>query len=144
MNLVDIQISGFEKVEENIAKVIRQLSPEQIEGVLLEGANVIGQAAINLAPIGPTGNLKRSIVAKVLQRNSPGEAAPAITAVDYRIAPHAHLIEFGHLIKRGKRGKSTGFVEPHPFMRPAWDATKDQVAGAIVEEFHSLIEEAPG
>src|SRR3989304_1051326 len=101
---VEIQIEGFEKVGDNIEKVIQKLAPEQLESVLLQGANVIGQAAINLAPLGPTGNLKRSIVAKLLRRNSPGEPAPAITAVDYRIAPHAHLVEFGHLTRTGKTG----------------------------------------
>lgn len=40
-------------------------------------------------------------------------------------APHAHLVEFGHvLVRGGKRyqgGVEIGFVPAHPFLRPAVD-----------------------
>lgn len=51
--------------------------------------------------------------------------------------PKGHLVEFGHLLVRGKRltkrrryatgQRVIGHVPAHPFMRPAWDATKEQV-----------------
>lgn len=46
--------------------------------------------------------------------------------------PHAHLIEFGHQIVKGTRGggnrRVVGFAPAHPFMRPAWDKHRAQLA----------------
>ncbi len=39
---------------------------------------------------------------------------------------YAHLVEFGHIIKRGN--KQVGHVPPRPFMRPAWDAAGGEAA----------------
>jgi len=42
-----------------------------------------------------------------------------------KVAPHDHLIEFGHRIVRGK--KTVGFVPPKPFLRPAFENNKQEV-----------------
>lgn len=76
-------------------------------------------------------------------------------------APHAHLVEFGHWLKRGKssrgkvlshqvvrgsqgrivrhditrgpatRGRVIGRVAPKPFLRPAWDAHAASMPGRV-------------
>lgn len=46
----------------------------------------------------------------------------------------AHLIEFGTAPRHTKSGHYTGQVTPHPFMRPAWDATKYQALEIIKKE----------
>lgn len=45
--------------------------------------------------------------------------------------PHAHLVEFG-----------TEKMPPQPFMRPAWDAEKDQVLKLIRDELGNEIDKA--
>jgi len=136
------EIIGMEELENNIEKVKAQLTADQIEPVLLQGANIIAQAAINNAPTGPTGNLKRGIIAKTLTRTSD-QPAPAIAAIDYRIAPHAHLVEFGHFQTKKKGGPAVKYVAPHPFFRPAWDTNKEAVCEAITDELKNMIEGAP-
>ena len=150
---MEFELKGVEDVQENIQSVIDSLSPEQIEEVLLSGADTVAGSIRSYAPIAkkghykiggknstflagvrvyvPPGNLKRSIVSKTLQRKG-NKAAPAIAAVDYRIAPHAHLVEYG-----------TVRAAPHPFFRPGYDAVKDGVAADITEQFKTIIEEAP-
>ena len=69
--------------------------------------------------------------------------------------PHAHLVEFGHLqvaardegavAMRGKKGsrklkrvktkRVVGHVPAHPFMRPAFDTTKDAAAKVVLRAF---------
>lgn len=44
---------------------------------------------------------------------------------------HGHLLEYGHVLKRGK--KQFGRVRPYPFMRPAFDQTQKQVQVRIVD-----------
>lgn len=57
---------------------------------------------------------------------------------------HAHLVEFGHRLVKGKndarKGKKAtviGFVPPKPFFRPAVEATK----GQVLKQFHAAVAE---
>ena len=73
------------------------------------------------APLGPTGNLKRSPVAK---KYPPY----AIAGVDRKIAPHAHLVEFG-----------TSHSAAHPFLRPSIMQFKDKVPEYFREDIAKKI-----
>lgn len=56
-------------------------------------------------------------------------------------APHAHLYEFGTAPRyHRKSGKYVGAMMADPFMRPAWDANKDQVLAILKKEVWSEIE----
>lgn len=54
--------------------------------------------------------------------------------------PHAHLLEFGTGERAHKSGKSVGKMPPEPFMRPAWDANKGDMAEAVGRELWTDIE----
>ncbi len=145
-------VIGVEEIQANIQRVIDQLAPEEVESSLLLGAQVIAESARANAPMGETGNLKRSIEAKVIHREQGSVAA--IAAVNYRKGPHAHLVEFGHIAWRGGRRKkkqgralkvkSTGtkFVPAHPFFRPAWDENAETVKEGVLEDLKSKVEGA--
>ncbi|MBL3571970.1 hypothetical protein BV509_12335 [Rhodovulum sulfidophilum] len=47
--------------------------------------------------------------------------------------PHAHLVEFGTVERHLESGGSTGTMPAQPFMRPAWDATREAVLDDIAE-----------
>jgi len=86
-------------------------------------ADIIAEEARQLAPLGPTGNLKRGIVSRVDKTATQfGHSGAAYVWVDYSIAPHAHLVEFG------ARG---GNMPAHPFMRPAVDSKQTEALRAI-------------
>lgn len=74
------------------------------------------------------------------------QTGPDTVTMGRNPARYAHLVEYGHAQVHGGRktkGKSIrkntisgkGFIEPKPFMRPAWDATKDQVYDTIRAQF---------
>lgn len=95
------------------------------------GAGIIAEEARTLAPLGPTGNLKRGIVAKENKKASGfAVVGAAYVGVDYGIAPHAHLVEFG------ARG---GEMPAHPFIRPAVDAKQNEVLRAIEADLTARI-----
>jgi HK97 gp10 family phage protein len=134
---------GQEELEQNLENIIQQFSPDEIEGISLAGAEVIAEEIRTRAPLAkkshykrgtrvlvPPGNLRRGVVAKVMQRIGQ-KAAPAIAAMDYRIAPHAHLVEYG-TVRAG----------PHPFFRPGFDSTKAAAMDVMAEEYANLIDEA--
>ncbi len=65
-----------------------------------------------------TGALKKSIKKKKSKINNLGYIAGAM-------APHAHLLEYGHALVRN--GKVYGHVPAHPFVKPAEEAVKQEV-----------------
>jgi HK97 gp10 family phage protein len=138
---ISIDIEGIEELESQMQRLIGTVSADKVEPILLDAAKVVAKDAKARAPKGETGNLKKGIVAKKTRRKggvsaalglNVGEAAPAITAIDFRKAPHAALVEFGH-----------GGPHPapaHPFFRPAWDANREKVTRQIIDDINNLLE----
>jgi len=140
--MLEIKLKGSKELERTIKKLSRCLDLNEVEKVFLKGAKVIAEDARSRAPKGPTGNLKKAIVAKTLQRIGK-EPAPAIVAVDYRKGPHAHLVEFGTGPRYQKKtGRYVGQMPAKPFFRPAWDRNKDRVLNKIADELEKKVERA--
>jgi len=57
-------------------------------------------------------------------------------------APHAHLVEFGTGPRYQANGKYVGIMTPDPFLRPAWDANKDEVLANLATAIREEIEKA--
>ncbi len=99
-----------------------------------EGGQIMAKAARALAPV-DEGNLRESIdVSGTLSRSQRGEhqkIAEQERFVGPDNRPQGHLREFG----------SDG-NPPHPFMRPAFDQTKDAVLNRIGEALWLGIEKA--
>lgn len=98
-----------------------------------KGADIIADEARRLAPEGPTGNLKRGIVARVDKVHTEfggGHEGHAYVSVNYKIAPHAHLVEYG------ARG---GEMPANPFMRRAQEAKEAEAVSAIDHDLQQRI-----
>jgi HK97 gp10 family phage protein len=110
-----IKISGIKELN----KALEDLN-ETIENAAgdsaMKSAEKIRDRIGQKAPLGPTGNLKRSPVARRY-----GNVAGA--GIDRKIAPHAHLVEFG-----------TSRTPAHPFFRPAIAESKNRVAKNFQED----------
>ncbi len=107
-----VKITGLKATVNAIDKSMQGLNDKAVANKSLQLAKVIAEDARGRAHQGPTGNLKRSLRAVILRGNNP----PAIAAVDRKVAPHAHLIEFG-----------TSRAPAYPFFRPAVDAHADKL-----------------
>lgn len=90
-----------------------------------------------------------SFVVSILKSNAPvyeGNLRNSIEVLPFRrsknaihIGPnyrkggsHAHLVEYGHLTKNGKR------VEGNPFTKKTYEDTKFQVLANVIKEIESL------
>jgi hypothetical protein len=79
---------------------------------------VVGKETIELS-----GGLKKSWKAKKPKDKRPGNPS-VFVAVDRKLGPHGHLVEFGH-----------GGPHPapaHPFVRPTMDRFRGKYAGLMV------------
>ena len=126
----EVKIEGLDKLEANVKKINDSVDKEQTGKILIKQAEIIRDRIRDKAPQGPTGNLKRSPVAKLMPENASYPAI-AIAGIDRKIAPHAHLVEFG-----------TSRAPAHPFFRPAVDECQRQVMNNIKNELKDKIEGA--
>lgn len=113
-----ITVTGTEDVINAVKALMGAMDPKNVAKVLLEGARVIRSEAKRRAPR-LNGLLKSAFKAKISKKNRKTSPS-AWAAVDRKKAPHAHLVEFG-----------TEHSAPHPYLRPAVEGTKDQVATVI-------------
>jgi HK97 gp10 family phage protein len=103
-----------------------------MQRALVEAGQVTADAASQMAPDDPntpSPDLHTSIAAgtrltprqKKLQKRDPSKSfAEAYVGATEEVNAYAHLVEFGDANQ-----------SPQPFLRPAWDSTKDQVLGSI-------------
>lgn len=144
-----IRVEGMTELEASFDTVIRNFSTRDIKKVLTRAAKPLRAKARSLAPIGPTGNLRKSIKTKPLR----GQAVAV--GAQFNIAPHAHLVIRGTDERFRKRGifrvgrvdfglikGSTGEMPDNPFMADAERATIGQVHRIIVQGFKQLLDDA--
>ena len=109
-------LEGFEQLRNTLAIMLLSVKPDEVEPVMLEAADIITQEVKRrYAPHRKTGRLDRACVTKLLQRKGR-MPAPAISAVDQRMAPEAAWLERGTKPRYHKSGKFVGKVKAeYPF-----------------------------
>ncbi len=100
------------------------------------GGSAVRDEAKVRAPV-KTGRLRDSIYLAFKDGQSTESRVVYSISWNARLAPHGHLIEFGHaLIRGGKAGKggvNVGWVPAKPFLRPAYDAVAPRLASIMIE-----------
>lgn len=97
------------------------------------GGKVLRDEAKQQAPV-DTGRLRDSIY--LAFKDDRSNEAQIVYSVSWnaKLAPHGHLIEFGHWhVKGGKGGEPTSWTPAKPFLRPAYDIAKPKAAAAMME-----------
>jgi HK97 gp10 family phage protein len=158
-----VSISGFRELDLALGQLPKSVAKATLVRVLKKAAEPVAEKARQMAPVRPgSGNLKRSISVSTKLKNAVGKAefsaalraglgvsaartalrnarraATGQTFAEIFVgpstqAPHAHFLEFG-----------TSRHGPQPFMRPAWDAEKDNALRIIRQELgHEIIASA--
>ena len=142
---ISISVEGIAELQAEMRKLGDSVAADKVEPLLMEGAQTVRDTAKLAAPVGPTGNLKKSLVAKFLPSIAFDKPRSALAGFDRKKAPHAWLVEFGspgRYAKKGKyKGRYFGPMPANPIMRNAWDSTKDWVLSSIVHGLKKLVEE---
>lgn len=157
-----MKIAGFKELDALLQAMPRQLAGQGVTAGLRKALRPVAAAARSYAP----GSLDESI--QIAPEIKAGQRAQSLLKpgkgrrVMYvgSTAPHAHLVEFGTVErfhakgyisvigKRGRRkaikinGRSTGIMTPDPFLRPAWDANKDEVLATLSKTIREEIAKA--
>lgn len=139
MTLVAIKqtLTGARELEAALRQLPRATAKGVLRRALRKAAAPTATVAEALAPRGATGNLLASIDVRTVLVKSQKKRRPKIGDVELFIGAttpkgaHAHLLEFG-----------TSKMAAQPFLRPAWDSTKQQVLDAIETEIWESLSKA--
>lgn len=137
-NNIDMKVdkASLAKLQENINKIPWYFREEKTRKIRRKGAKKVIDAAkiqVEINQTVDTFRLRDSI--QVINKISKGEdiyVGP--TYAGRKMARHAHLIEFGF-----RHHKSGRFVPPKPFMRPAYELTRQRVVDEMLRETEKLL-----
>jgi HK97 gp10 family phage protein len=134
--MTDTTVIGMENFYKQLAALAKTLSPEVVEPMLMDKGQQLGDAVRDAAPQGITGNLKKGV--KVKQMDKRGDNPKSVIVKSS--APHDHLVEFGTSERYQKTtGRRTGVMPRHPFFRPAYDANKARLYKELYNELQKSV-----
>ena len=127
-----IKVEGVKELKLALDKLGEEIK-DKLQPALHKGAEIVAQKATsnierNTEP--KTGRLSRSMVVKDMPYK---DSMPliSIAAVDRKIVPHAHLIEFG-----------TTKMSARPFLRPALQSSQKEVEELIENTIEEVVNKA--
>ena len=137
---MNIDVHGLDEFEQLLLSVAKEKYPKEAKKEIKKIANLALAAAKTITPRGPTGNLRKGWkLGKVYKRENN------YWAVVKNIAPHAHLLEFGHDIvvggKLGRGGRVVGFVPGKYILERTIRVTESNLPSEIRRWLESLVDE---
>lgn len=114
----DIAVTVDQKALDRAIKRIEQYADRPLhkraQHAYLVGMRLMVRPIRNASPVGPTGNLRRSVAARA-NRLRAGEMAAATVGTRFRVAPHRHLVTEGtkaHSLEAKRPGKKAWSLMP--------------------------------
>lgn len=135
-----MRIEGLDRLMKRFGEISKTygVRGERLEPALMKAARFMRSNIQTEAPVGPTGNLRRSVVAKKFSHSLKDRPA-AFCAIDYRTGPHAHLVEYGTSARAWKSGKSTGIMPANPFFTRGFLKSVSTVNMILKREIQELL-----
>ncbi|RLG44232.1 MAG: hypothetical protein DRN81_04985 [Thermoproteota archaeon] len=148
--MLNLQVTGLREIDNALSMLEVKVGKNYMTRSLTSAAKIVvkdARSRFRNSAVGKntgntprikTGNLVRSI--GVVSRSKKYAAFRLVSPrrSGKNKGYHAHLIEYGH--KKVLWGRKTrGRVRPFPFMRPAYDSTKDAVISEFISKFKSFI-----
>ena len=157
------RLEGLEELDAALDALGEELKSEVLTDALRRAAQPLLDRAKQLAPRSDDPLQKRHLADSIKTSRRGGKRARLLLSVSGAAsilagpsAPHGHLVEFGHAIVVGgkasarltrrdlragkKAGTTIGHVPAHPFMRPAWDSTREEVVNSIKRQIGEALE----
>lgn len=145
--MIRFQITGQTEISKALQGLASAVQKKVAMEAMEEAVQPVVVVARLLAPVGETGRLRDSIGFAVRQYRRGqvtygvigARRGFGVTSADgSRTDPanYAHLVEYGHAVA----GDAVAYVDPHPFLRPAWEATKARVLVILGQAIGSGIE----
>ena len=125
-----LRIDGIEEMRAKLQNILTATSAKAVKEISFKAAEAGKEVIHAITPLGKTGNLRRAIFAS----HGDPDKANALLGVNHHIAPHAHLVEYGHAGPHP--------APPHPFFRPGLTLAAPQMKEIIETGLKQVIEDA--
>ncbi|MGL5934599.1 MAG: HK97-gp10 family putative phage morphogenesis protein [Cetobacterium sp.] len=130
-----VKVHGLRECEKALSELPRATAKNVASRVLLKAAKPIAANAKTMAPDDPaTGGFDLHTTIRAGKKTTRGAKHRKESPVEVYVGPrarHQHLLEFG-----------TIKMSAQPYMRPAWDAGKDDALDTIADEIWAEISKA--
>ncbi len=130
-----MKVVGLKEIDDVLKGLPKQLNHKILQSAHVQAVKLTVDKAKLLAPEGPTGNLVDSIGTIKESLKKSAELGLVTTGPRIRRGRYkgnvGHLVEYGTVSRRNKRGANRGMMRKKPFMEPAWMQTKDRVLESI-------------
>lgn len=156
---LEFKFTGLDDLDRALDELSSELKSDILATALSRAAKPFLVRASQLAPRGTEPKPEKKRLANSMRTSRRMsrtqrlvlESAGAARVLAGSSSPHAHLVEFGHAIVVGRRPTSrilrrrdtrerVGFVKARPFLRPAWDTTRDVVMASIKDEIGAALQ----
>lgn len=127
------EFNGGKELSDALQELPRKLENKVLRKALRQGGNILLKKARSLAPV-KTGALKRGIKLRIDLRNGP--AAIITVKIPGKGKTKGGGPYYGSFIELGTKD-----MVAHPFLRPAFDATKEQALEKFINVLNDGIEE---
>lgn len=153
---VSVDQKELDRAMRRLARYEGRPLQRRAEQAYIEGARLLRSPMRAAAPVGPTGNLRKSVSARK-NRRRPGEIAAATVGTRFKVARHRHLVVAGTKphpltgVRRqsafarfpdGEVRRFAGFSHPgsraNPFVEEVANARADNVRSWINERVLDL------
>lgn len=128
-----VRLEGLAELQEKIAAIVDRATGKEVKRIHMSAAIVLRDEARDLAPVlkkpqkGRVAGLLKSAIYAAYGKDS---APDVLVGVKYKIAPHAHWLEFGNVR-----------IPAQPYMRPAINASRSMCVSIIADGYRKLLVE---
>lgn len=133
---ISTKISETGRADQLLAQLPVKLRGGVLKKAVRAAGAIVARSARQLCPVGvknKAGRRLRDTITTVTREK--GQSVLAVTGPRYGqgLGNHSHLVEFGHA-KVLWGNPTSGFVRPHPFLRPAADQTLSAQQSEIINK----------
>lgn len=129
---MSLEIVGLERLKDALKDVTPRVANNILRGYIADHARILRSRLRSTAPVGPTGNLKKSIFMRM--RRGRGDVIGAEVYTKGK-GYHWHLVEYGTKSRQTKSGANRGVARPKPFVRRALRQTRDDFDREMERKF---------
>jgi len=112
MTKIDVKVDGVNETVATLQKQHEELG-KKIAPIVMSNTKQIVKDYRNYVPVGPTGNLKKSVAQKLISKTRQQKGIISGTARTVfprysRKGYHRHLVAYGTSIRKNKKGQNRG------------------------------------
>ncbi len=148
----EFKVEGLDALVDNLRKFTAKVEVNILRSAMQAGAQYVAKQIRRNAPRGQRGGKKKTgrktdvsliygpIRRQVKAKRRNPKRGRVGSLVTMGRAFYWRFIEYGTAERQRENGGSTGSIQPQPFVRPAWESSKEAVQQIILQKLRANID----